>query len=84
MLLRWTQTRYAIKLQMRPLLWRRGCAGGEAPAAIVGGAHPAAQVYKYFDAAKKALADWMDLSSLEGASMDDVRTEGRKPMAQMV
>ena len=47
-------------------------------------AHPAVQVYKYFDAAKKALADWMDLSSLEGASMDNVRTEGRKPMAQMV
>ena len=29
------------------------------------GRHPAVQVYKYFDAAKKALADWMDLSSLK-------------------
>ena len=32
-MLRWTRTRYAVKLQVQPLLWQIGCAGGEAQVA---------------------------------------------------
>ena len=87
MLLRWTQTRYAIKLQMRPLLWRRGCAGGEVPAAIVRGRTlPCRSTNILTPQKKRSRIGWISppwsCCSSEGASMDDVRTEGKKPMAQ--